>query len=159
MIIKGGQRSCSVPFSSSSYPSDRRFFAVVERLLPHIPLLLLPTVFFSSPPPSSFMSLHVLLLVVLVFVFLFFIPRADMGVVYMREVKKSADLVDLSRQVSDVLKTCGGGKFDGCKGKFRPLLDDTLECVSESIMLQKSRSACVGDKPNKGKFRRCYHTH
>ena len=34
-------------------------------------------------------------------------------------------------------KTCGRGKFDGCEGQIRPFLDDTLECVSESIMLQK----------------------
>ena len=45
--------------------------------------------------------------------------------------------MDLSRRVSDVLNTCGGGEFDGCEERIRPFLDDTLECVSESIMLQK----------------------
>ena len=45
--------------------------------------------------------------------------------------------MDSSCQVSDVLNTCGGGEFDGCEGRIRPFLDDTLECVSEYIMLQK----------------------
>ena len=33
-------------------------------------------------------------------------------------------------------------------------LDDTLDSVSESIMLQKTRGARAGNKLNKGKFRR-----
>ena len=45
--------------------------------------------------------------------------------------------MDSSRRVSDVSNTCGGGEFDGCEGRIRSFLDDTLECVSESIMLQK----------------------
>ena len=54
---------------------------------------------------------------------------------------------------------CGRGEFDGCEGRIRPFLDDTLECVSESIMLQKTRGARTGGELNKGKFRRCNHTH
>ena len=45
--------------------------------------------------------------------------------------------MDSSRRVSDVSNTCGGGEFDGCEGRIRPFLDDTLECVSESIMIKK----------------------
>ena len=45
--------------------------------------------------------------------------------------------MDSSRRVSEVSNMCGGGEFDGCEGRIRPFLDDTLECVSESIMLQK----------------------
>ena len=67
--------------------------------------------------------------------------------------------MDSSRRVSDVSNTCGGGDFDGCEGRILPFLDDTMECVSESIMLQKTRSACAGGEPNKGEFRRCNHTH
>ena len=96
----------------------------------------------------------------LLFVFVVFIPKADRGVVYMRVLEKFfPDLVDLSRRVSDVLNTCGGGEFDGCEGRIRPFLDDSLECVSESIMLQKTRGAHAGGKLNKGKFCRCYYTH
>ena len=54
---------------------------------------------------------------------------------------------------------CGGGELDGCEGRIRPFLDDTLECVSESIMSQKTRSARAGGKLNKEKFRSCNHTH
>ena len=54
---------------------------------------------------------------------------------------------------------CGGGEFGGYEGRIRPFLDDTLEYVSESIMLQKTRGARAGGKPNKVKFCRCYHTH
>ena len=32
---------------------------------------------------------------------------------------------------------CGVGESEGCEGRIRPFLDDTLECVSESIMIQK----------------------
>ena len=67
--------------------------------------------------------------------------------------------MDSSRRVSDVPNTCGRGAFDGCEGKIRPFLDDTLECVSESVMLQKTRLARAGVELNKGKFRRCNHTH
>ena len=67
--------------------------------------------------------------------------------------------MDSSRQVSDVLNTCGGGDFDDCEGRIRPFLDYTLECVSESVMLQKMRKAHAGGEFNKGKFRRCYYTH
>ena len=73
--------------------------------------------------------------------------------------KNSADLVDSSRRVSDVLNTCGGGEFDGCEGKIIPFLDYTLECMSESVMLQKTRLAHAGGELNKGKFHRCYYTH
>ena len=45
--------------------------------------------------------------------------------------------MDLSRRVSDVSNTCVGGELDGCEGRIRPFPDDTLEYVSESIMLQK----------------------
>ena len=67
--------------------------------------------------------------------------------------------MDSSRRVSDFSNTCGGGEFDGCEGRIRPFLDNTLECVSESIMLQKTCKARVGGELNKGKFRRCYYTH
>ena len=66
--------------------------------------------------------------------------------------------MDSSRWVSDVSNTCGGGEFDGYEDRIRPYLDDTLECVSESIMLQKTRSASAGVEPNKGKLRRYNHT-
>ena len=45
--------------------------------------------------------------------------------------------MDSSRQVSEVSNMCGGGEFDGCEGRIRPFLEETLEYVSESIMLQK----------------------
>ena len=45
--------------------------------------------------------------------------------------------MDSSRRVSEVSNMCGGGEFNGCEGRIRPFLDDTLEFVSESIMLQK----------------------
>ena len=45
--------------------------------------------------------------------------------------------MDSSPWVSDFSNMCGGGKFDGCEGRIQPFLDDTLECVSESIILQK----------------------
>ena len=67
-------------------------------------------------------------------------------------LEKSADLVDSSRQVSDVSNTCGGGELDGCEGRIRPFLDETLECVSESIMLQKTCGARAGGEFNKGNF-------
>ena len=54
---------------------------------------------------------------------------------------------------------CSGGEFDGCEGRIQPFLDDTLECVSESIMLQKLRGARAGGELNKGKLIRCYYTH
>ena len=54
---------------------------------------------------------------------------------------------------------CGGGEFDGCEGIIRPFLDDTLECVSESIMIQKTFGARASGELNKGNFRRCNHTH
>ena len=43
--------------------------------------------------------------------------------------------------------------------RIRPFLYDTLEYVSESIMLQKTRGARAGGELNKGKFLRCNHTH
>ena len=61
--------------------------------------------------------------------------------------------MDSLRQVSDVSNTCGGGGFDGCEGKIRPFLDDTLECVSESVKLQKTHLARAGGELNKGKSR------
>ena len=64
--------------------------------------------------------------------------------------------MDSSRRVSDVSNACGGGEFDGCEGRIRPFLDDTLECVSESIMLKKTRKARAGGKSNKGNFRTHY---
>ena len=54
---------------------------------------------------------------------------------------------------------CGGGEFDGCEGMIRPFLDDTLEYVLESIMLQQTRWARAGSELNNGKFLRCNHTH
>ena len=50
-------------------------------------------------------------------------------------------------------------EFDGCEGRIRPFLGDTLEYVSESIMLQKTCGARAGGELNKGKFLRCNHTH
>ena len=47
---------------------------------------------------------------------------------------------------------CGGGEIDGCEGRIRLFLDDTLECVSESIMLQKIRKACAGGESNREIF-------
>ena len=67
--------------------------------------------------------------------------------------------MDSSQRVSDVSNTCSGGEFDVCEGGIRPFLDDTLECVSESIMLQKTRGARAGSELNKGKIRRCYYKH
>ena len=68
------------------------FVVVVERLFPHIPNLLLPTVFFFFSA-SSFTVLCVLLPLVFVFVFIFvvvvfFIPRVNRDVVYMRMLEK-----------------------------------------------------------------------
>ena len=37
----------------------------------------------------------------------------------------------------EVSNMCGRGEFEGYEGRIRPFLDDTLECVSESIMIQK----------------------
>ena len=54
--------------------------------------------------------------------------------------------MDSSRWVSDVSNTCGGGEFDGCEGRIQPFLDDTLECVSEFIMLQKTCKARAAAK-------------
>ena len=45
--------------------------------------------------------------------------------------------MDLLRRVSEVSNMCGGGDFDGCEGRIRPFLEETLEYVSEYIMLQK----------------------
>ena len=59
--------------------------------------------------------------------------------------------MDSSQQVSDVSNMCGGGKLDGYEGITRQFLDDTLECVSESVMLQKTRLARTGGKLNKRK--------
>ena len=67
--------------------------------------------------------------------------------------------MDLSQQVSDVSNKYGGGEFDGSEGRIWMFIDDTLECVSAYIMLQKTRSAHVGGEPNEGEFRRCNHTH
>ena len=67
--------------------------------------------------------------------------------------------MDLLQRVLNVLNTCSGGEFESCGGRIRPFLDDTLECVSESIMLKKTRSARAGGEPNKGNFRRCNHMH
>ena len=39
---------------------------------------------------------------------------------------------------------CSGGEFDNCEGGIRLFLGDTLEYVSESIMLQKTRGARAG---------------
>ena len=47
---------------------------------------------------------------------------------------------------------CGRGDFNGCEGRIRPFLDDTLECVSESVMLKKTRLARAGGELNKGNF-------
>ena len=54
---------------------------------------------------------------------------------------------------------CGGSEFDGYEGSIRPFLDDTLEYVSESIMLQKMHGARAGGEMNKGNIFRCNHTH
>ena len=73
--------------------------------------------------------------------------------------ENSVNSVDSSRRFSDVPNTCGGGEFDGCEGRTQPFLDDSLECVSESVMLQKTRLACAGGELNKVNFLRCTHTH
>ena len=78
---------------------------------------------------------------------------------YMRVLETFGGLVDSSRRVSEVLNMCGGGEFDGCEGRIRLFLDYTLECVSESVILQKTCLARAGGKLNKGKFLRCNHTH
>ena len=67
--------------------------------------------------------------------------------------------MDSSRQVSEVSNMCGGGEFNDCEGRILPFIDDTLEYVSESIMLQKTRGARPGGELNKGKLLRCNHTH
>ena len=51
--------------------------------------------------------------------------------------KYLADLVDSLRRVSDVPNTYGGGEFDGCEGRIRPFLDDTLECVQNPSCYKK----------------------
>ena len=66
--------------------------------------------------------------------------------------------MDSSQRVLDFSNTCGGGEFDGCEGINRPFLDYNLECVSEYVMLQKTRLARAGGELNKGNFRRCNHT-
>ena len=45
--------------------------------------------------------------------------------------------MDSPPRVLEFLNTCGRGEFNGCEERIRPFLDDTLECWSESIMLQK----------------------
>ena len=67
--------------------------------------------------------------------------------------------MDSSRRVSEFLNTCGGCEFDSCERRIQLFLDDTLERVSECIMLQKTRKARAGGELNKGKFCRCYYTH
>ena len=67
--------------------------------------------------------------------------------------------MDSSRRVADVSNTCVGDEFDGCEGRILPFLYDTLECVSESIMLQKTCSARAGGEPNEREFSRCYYMH
>ena len=62
--------------------------------------------------------------------------------------------MDSSLRVSEVSNMCGGSEFDGCEGRIRPFLDDTLEYVSESIMLQKTCGACAGGELNEGNFLR-----
>ena len=93
MIIKGGQRSRRLPFSSSSYPSGRRFRS--RRQAPpslhpsssssdRIFLLPPPRVlrrFASSSSSFSFSSSFFV-------VFFVFIPRYNRGVVYMRVLEK-----------------------------------------------------------------------
>ena len=59
----------------------------------------------------------------------------------MRVLENSAISVDSSRRVSEVSNMCGGGDFDSCEGGIQSFLDDTLECVSESIIIQKTFSA------------------
>ena len=60
--------------------------------------------------------------------------------------------MDSSRQVSDVPITCGEGEFDVCEGRIRTFLDDTLECVSEFVMLQKTHLARAGGELNRENF-------
>ena len=60
--------------------------------------------------------------------------------------------MDSSQRVLEVSNMCGGGEFNGCEGRIRPFFDDTLECMSESVMLQKTRGARTGDELSKGKF-------
>ena len=82
------------PSPPSYIPLAVVFVVVVERLLTHIPALVLPTVIFFFPPPprvlrrfessSSSFSFSFSFFVV----FIVFIPRADRGVVYMCVLEK-----------------------------------------------------------------------
>ena len=67
--------------------------------------------------------------------------------------------MDLSRRVSDVSNKCDGGDFGGCEGRIQLFFDESLECVSESIMLQKTCGARAGGELNTEKNCRCNHTH
>ena len=67
--------------------------------------------------------------------------------------------MDSSQRVSEVSNMCSGGEFDGCDRRILSILDDTMEYVSESIMLQKTRDARAGGELKRGEFRRCNHTH
>ena len=84
---------------------------------------------------------------------------ANRGVVYMRVLEKFGAFGAFVATGTEVMSMCGGGEFDGCEGRIRPFLDDTLEYVSESIMLQKIHGACAGGELNKGNIFRCNHTH
>ena len=95
-MIKGGQRSSRLTFSSSSYSSGRRFCR--RRRAPPSPnpssssserIFLLPPLEFyvaSRPPPRRFRFCLPFLSFFVVFII--FIPRDDRGVVYMRELEK-----------------------------------------------------------------------
>ena len=164
MIIKGGQRSRHLPFSSSSYPYVRHFCRRGQAPPSPHPSSSSSDRIFLLPPPlvlrrfvSSSSSFSFLFSFFVFFVV--FIPRADRGVVYMRVLETSGGFSGSSRRVLEVLNTCRGGEFGCCEGRIRTFLDDTLEFVSESIMLQKTCSAHAGSEPNNGKFRRCYYTH
>ena len=121
------------------------FVVVIERLLPHIPPLLLLTVFLFSPPPQvlcSFASssLSFSFLTSFFVVFVVFSPRANRGVVYMHVLEKKSDSVDSSRRVSDVSNTCGGGEFDGCGGGLeRFLMTPWMAC--QNLPCYKNRAA------------------
>ena len=92
-------------------------------------------------------------------VFVFFIYRANRGVVYMRVIGKFSEFGGFVATVLGRSEHVRRWWFDGCEGRTQPFLDDSLECVSESVMLQKTRLARAGGELNKGNFLRCTHTH
>ena len=151
----GEQRYLRIPFSSSYHPSGRRFCRRRRAPPSSHPSSSSPDSIFLLPPSlvlrrfASSSSLFSFLSSFLTFSSFSF--PGPIGASFTCVCWKIlADSVDSSQQVSDVSNTCGGGEFDGCEGRIRKFLDDTLDGVSEYIMVQNSLSACAGGEPNEG---------